>query len=295
MNRDQHSTQETTTDPNLQRAHAGRRDLSESFGLVLTMPPGTADVRGKWWYGIWGAPSAAKGDPPKSFEEDMRQLVRESQHPLTESGIIDQASVELLKGEYYQIGPASESWPSFLFDIYKHARPFVGDGADLLAWGYFFRSVLEHLAAWASDKNQSWPHDDSVRVQNLRDESISSLPKWEPVKLTPVLTRMALVSLCFQHAVERYGLGGGVAIDTFPRGWYYGDVEHPQGWENYLIRIVAGERYFYYQVTASGLVQQHFLLTGADVTLMELPDFGSPEYRDGYRALPAERVEVSIS
>ncbi len=271
-----------------------RQDLADSFGLVLTMPPGAVDVAGTWRYGILGPPTALSSETSDTFTREMIQLFQDQQYSLTEQEILAEESLTNVRISYYQIGPASESWPSYFFDIYSHARPFLGDGADLLAWGYFFRGVLEGIKHWASAKNDQWPGEESILVSGWEEVSPPS-QKWEPVSINPVLTRMAVVSLCFQHAIDKYGLGGTVAIDTFPRGWYYGDVHHPQGWESYLVRIVAGSRQFYYQLTGTGLVQQHFLLTDGDVTLLDIPDFGHPNHREGQRALSTDRIDVTIS
>lgn len=259
------------------------------------MPPGAVDAAGTWWYGILGPPTALSGEASDTFTGEMIQLLQDQQYSLTDQKILAEESLTNVRISYYQIGPASESWPSYFFDIYSHARPFLGDGADLLAWGYFFKGVLESIKHWTFAKNEQWLGEGAVGIDSWEEGASPSSPKWEPICVNPVLTRMAVVSLCFQHAIEKYGLGGTVAIDTFPRGWYFGDVKHPQGWESYLVRIVAGGRQFYYQVTGTGLAQQHFLLTDGDVTLLDVPDFGHPNHREGQRALSADRIEVTIS
>jgi hypothetical protein len=72
---------------------------------------------------------------------------------------------------------------------------------------------------------------------------------------------------------NRHGNGEDVTVDTYPRSYTeYATPDHPGGPETYLVRISVDRRSFFYLLNSDGSVVEHFMTTGADLTLLPLPN-----------------------
>lgn len=265
-----------------------RRDLGDAFAIILTLPFHAEDDQGRWRYGLRPLYGWANPELIDEFKEEMRSLIVAHAGGLVAKGVVDQKTLHRVEPRPYETGPAAQAWPCFLYNPYQDARPFLNDGASLLAWGMFFRTVLDRLKGWERDKQERLPDPES--------ESQPAPAQWAPVLVDRAFTRPVIIALCYADLVERYGIGEDVAIETFPRAWpeFY-SPDHPCGAESYLVRATVGRRSFFYEVAGSGDVTQHFLLTGSDLTLLPLPSFvgGEPSY--GARPVPSQRVMVKAN
>ena len=132
-----------------------RRDLADAFGIVLSPPWHGPDVRGNVSYGI--RPPHGWTDPTLSseFAATMAEIIRERASSLVDRGLLPPDAASGIEGRPYAIPPAAQSWAMFIYNLYLDARPFLNDGASLIAWGMFFRDVLGAAKGWVDDRRQS--------------------------------------------------------------------------------------------------------------------------------------------
>ena len=253
-------------DPLIERRYQLQRrsDLANAFGIVISVPLHGQDEQGNWRYGLSPQYGWPNQDIEAEFAREMRSLISSRARRLAASGIISPEQA-IIEEHPYSVGPAAQEWPKLFFELYQDARPYLSDGASLLAWGYFFIDVVRGIWAWASD---------TERKQASQSGSDSTIYMGTSVMPGIVLTRPAIVALCYTDLIDRHGVTGDVTIDTFPRSLTsYATPDHPGGPETYLVRAKAGRRTFFYLLDGRGKVLEHYSLAGATLTLLSLPNF----------------------
>lgn len=271
-----HSQDALMTEPDRERSSRQVRlmDQSKTFGLRVIVPDHGQDEYGQWLYGF--PPSvelASSPDIVANFASEMQSIVATSSQLLVRAGTLNETDVETFTIIRRETGAGAYSWPELAIKFIEQAQPFLSNGADLLAWGYFLKEVVSKIRRWTDEKNQA-----------LRDAS-GQTRGFNSFNPRPVLTRPGLVALCYAHLVEQYGVSSNVSIDMFPRSRLLGPPGgHPAQAEMHLIRLQAGERSFFYLVDDLGTALEHFLITDGDLTLLPLSELVPPEqYKLPYR------------
>ena len=242
-----------------------RTDLANTFGIVLNVPSHGQDQDGNWEYGRIPIGGMANQQLVSEFRAEMRELIRQHASALVAEGLLMERQAETLDSHPYSVGPAAQEWPKIFFEFYKDVQPILSDGASALGWGYFVKDLVSRIHWWNANKQKE------VYESMSRQESYPQ--EWRELSITPVLTRPALIALCYVDLTKRYGIGDDLTIDTYPRSYSeYETPDHPAGGETYLIRLKAGKRGFYYLVNGKGIVSEHYLTTGSDITLLPIPN-----------------------
>ena len=263
-----------------------RTDLANAFGVMLNVPAHGQDDAGKWQYGRTPTAGMAHGDFADAFQTEMQSLITLHGSFLVSEGLLSAEQVEALAGHPYSVGPAAQEWPKYFFEFYRDVRPILSDGASVLGWAYFFKDLVRGIQLWSSNKQQEV-------YESMAGQDYSP-GDWSEVSVTPVLTRPALIALCYADVTKRYGIGEDVTIDTFPRSYTdYATPDHPGGSETYLVRIKAGKRRFFYLVDSNGRASEHYLTTGADLTLLPLPNLlGDDDLHQPRQPQPSHRIRI---
>lgn len=265
-----------------------REDLADAFGLVLSIPWHGQDDQGEWRFGLTPMGGMPNMEWQSQFESEMKLLIRDTASGLVSRGLLTENQAASLDYHPYSVGPAAQEWPKIFFDLYQDARPFLADGASLLGWGYFFRDTITALWTWASKKEREqseYPDAESVTFMGYS------------AKPSLTLTGPAVVALCYADLVERHGISEPTTIETFPRGLAgYETPGHPGGGETYLLRFRVGRRNFFYYVSGTGKVTEHFLMVGTTLSLLPLPDFLEPSSSPSIRPpAPANKTAIKVS
>jgi hypothetical protein len=284
---EQDSQFEPIIDPEVERRWrlAWRTDLADAFGIVLSVPEHGQDEYGNWRYGLRPEAGLANPEFEAEFEAEMRELIRRSASSLASNGLLTQQEAEAIEPHSYSVGPAAQEWSKLFFELYQDARPHLADGASILAWGYFLRDVVKAIWSWAARKERE--QYGSAAAEASVYSGNSAMPRL-------VLTRPAIVALCYTDFVERHAVSGDIILETFPRSFTtYATMDHPGGQESYLVRARIGRRSFFYHVFGTGEVNEHYLLAGSTVTLLPLPNFlesdAAPLLRE---PLSSQRIEI---
>ena len=255
---------------------ARRDDLGNAIGFIVSAPFHGQDETGQWFWGLRPFGGMANPDLTNQFRNDMARIARDGLYSVVGPGLLTSPQAEAIEGHPYEIGPAAQSWPMFFYNLYQDARPFLNDGASLLAWGAALRAIMSQV--------KTWGHRQTMHPQ--RRES--------PVESVPALTLPAILSLAYSDLVERYGIGEEVTLDLYPRSFKgFVSVGHPGSDMRYVIRALAGVRSFFYIVDSSGVVYEHFLYSSGEITPLSLPDWY--EYRDQsfLQPQPSRRFRVA--
>lgn len=262
-----------------------RSDLANAFGIIVSVPihrddGGTSD--------LGYSPSSGMVDELflSDFEAEMCSLVIAHASSLVSAGLLTEQQAQSIESHPYSIGPAAQELPQFFIELYRDAQPFMNDGASLLGWGYFFRELVKAMKLWIPRKQQ--------RVEESRNGEAVIDAGWSEPSFTSVLTSADLISLCYYDLKTRYGIGGNVTIDTFPRSFTgFATPDHPAGQVTYLIRFKASKRNFFYLVDSEGDVTEHYLATGDDLTLLNLPElFDTDNFSQARQPHPSQRIRV---
>jgi hypothetical protein len=219
-----------------------------------------------------------------AFEETMRSLVTERASVLTERGLLTPESIADIQGRLYGFPPAAQQWPMFLYNLYLDARPFLNDGASLIAWGMFFRDLLLGVREWVN-----------ARRASVDPEVIPPGEATDKVASHPILTRPAIIALCYADLAERYGVEDSVANEAHSRGFPSFTVpDHPGYTDRYLVRAKVSRRSYFWGVNGDGTVTEHYKIAGGHITLLPLPDFGSPDQTTWQEPMPPHRIVVKV-
>jgi len=260
-----------------------RRDLANAFGIILSPPHHGPDVRGNAAYGIRPQYGMADETITGEFAETMRSLVVGRASALAERGLVTPEAISDLQSKPYGYPPAAQQWPTFLYTLYLDARPFLNDGASVIAWGMFFRDVLRGVREWSQARRDSVDYEAIPPGREARE-----------VASHPVLTRPAIIALCYADLAERYGAGDTIAIEAHGRGFPgFTGPDHPGYNDRYLVRAKAGRRSFFWSVNGDGTVTDHFMMAGGQITMLPLPDFGAPDQRTWQDPMPVQYVQVN--
>lgn len=268
-------------------ALARRNDLADAFGIAFSVPIHGRGEEGVWKYGLREPGGMASRELTEAFDDDVTQIVRHAAADLVSKGVITEEDADSLHAQPYSVGPAAQEWPKILFDLYQHARPFLNDGASLLAWGACIHAVIRGVRQWASKTER--------QVYGASEDQAASYTG-SSVMPGMFFTRPALTALCYADVVERYGVSQSVTIDSHSRPLTtYATVDHPGGQETYLIRFKTGRKSYFYHANGTGVVSEHYLLSGSSIALLPLPDFLGDEYQASSRAPgPAQVLEVRV-
>jgi hypothetical protein len=253
-----------------------RDDLADSFGIMIAVAKHGPSPDGVIKYGYPPMPGGFNDqEMAEAFKSEMSGLIVESMSGLVDMGIISEEAVTTVKADPYSLPPAAQEWPKVFFDLYQDARPFLADGASLLAWGYFLRDAISRIWIWSSNKEreQSGPNP----PENASYTGQGIMPGI-------ALTRPAILALCYLDLIERHGIKEKITIDAHSRTspFFISSVDHPGGRETYLVKAKAGSTSFFYIVRGSGDVIEHFSTSRSTLTLLELPNFveqPGPDYR----------------
>lgn len=274
---------DAATDRRWQLAY--RSDLSDAFGIVLTVPEHGQDSHGNWRYGLRSIGGLANQEIEAEFESEMRELIARSAPGLVSRRLLTQQEAEAIQVHSYSVGPAAQEWPEFFVDLYQDARPILLDGEAILGWAYFIRDLVRSIRSWAMQKDREQP--ESPDAEAVEYSSTGAMP-------SIALTRPAIVALCYTDLFERHAVTQDVVVETFPRTpTEFATVDHPAGLESYPIRARVGRRNYFYQVSGRGVFSEHFLLIGSTLTPLPLPDF-LPEVTTQLpsRPLPSQRITI---
>jgi hypothetical protein len=249
---------------------ARRDDLADAFGIVLRVPAHGRDDEGNWHYGREPFGGVPNQEFENAFFAEMQSIIDGSSHFLVSRGLLTAEQAEAIEGHPYSTGPAAQEWPQHFFEFYRDVQPIINNGASLIEWAAFFGALFKGFRFWTSRKQEEV-------VESLNGQLVPgiSLPR---ISITPVLTRADVIALCYADMTKRYGIGEDVTVDAFSRSLpFYETLDHPGGSETYLVRIRAGGRKFHYLVDSKGQVIEHYLTTGSDLTLLELPNLVGAE------------------
>jgi hypothetical protein len=104
-------------------------------------------------------------------------------------------------------------------------------------------------------------------VSRLRIHQFVEYDPGTEVAIKPVFTRAAIVCLCYQDMVTRYGFGASCTVDVLTRSAeHYAGPDHPNGMEAYSIRFGIGSRSFVCHGNAYAFVLDHYLISGTDAS-----------------------------
>jgi hypothetical protein len=267
MDKDSQDALTTNLDPKRLSRTARLPDWAKDFGLRVLVPDHGQDEHGQWLYGVQPSMELASSpDIVADFASEMGSIVASSAQLLVRAGTLNEKQVDTFAIIRREHGAGAYSWPELVFKFFEHAQPFLSNGADLLAWGYFIKEVVSKIRHWTEEKDQA-----------LRDASGETLG-FKSFNPRPVLTRPGLVALCYAHLVEQYGVSSNISIDIFPRSRLLGPPGgHAAQAEMHLIQLKSGERSFFYLVNDLGTALEHFLITDGEVTLLPLPELVPPE------------------
>ncbi len=217
----------------------------------------------------------------------MQEVVADSAEVLVAREVLTRDDVRSIESHGYETGPAAQSWPQIFFDLYQQMDPLLAGGANLLAWGYFFKDMVFKLRHWKDNKERDFQ-------ERLGDGyALAYAADYIP---TVVLTGPALVALCYADLVERYGIGNDITVDVLPRSRFggYASPTHPSGGETYLVRFKSGSMSFFYLVDGFASVSEHYLTTGDDLTLLPLPELLPSEYSVARDRSPERSLHLQI-
>jgi hypothetical protein len=264
-----------------------REDLADAFGIMLSIPWHGQDSQGVWRFGLNPMGGMPNMEWQNQFESEMKELIRGSAFSLVSRGLLTQDETDALDSHPYSVGPAAQEWPKIFFDLYQDARPFLNDGASILGWGYFFRDLIGRLWTWAANKQRE--QSEYPEAENVTYSGHGVVP-------TITLTRPAIVALCYAHLVDQHGVSEEMTVETFPRSFTsYATPDHPGGQETYLVQARAGRRSFFFHVSGTGEVAEHYLIVGITVTPLPLPNFVGDEFQSSSReSFPSQRIVIKV-
>lgn len=252
-----------------------RSDLADAFGIAFSVPTHGQDDEGRWKFGLPAQGGMNSQELTEKFADDITHIIRYAAVDLVDKGVITKQDVLSIRAQSYSVGPLAQEWPKFLFDLYQSARPFLNDGASLLAWGAFIIDVIRGVRKWASKTERE--------VHGASEDQAGS---YTGSRIMPKVffTGPALTALCYTDVVERYGVSQSVTIDSLSRSFTtYATADHPGGQETYLIRFKAGRKSYFYHAHGTGVISEHYLMVSSTITLLPLPDFLGDEYHSSSR------------
>jgi hypothetical protein len=267
-------------------ARKRRSDLIDSFSIIVSVPAANTDDQGNWKYGIANSYTNAPQDKLEEFKAEMAAIVQNSMGPLADSGLIERERAYEADIYGYSTPPAAQEWPRYLINLYLDARPFINDGASLIAWGAALSGLGKRFARWEADKT-AIPHERTIAEIDQYTEEPLPVPQEVAVELRAVYSRDSLIAACYFHANSFYEPITPVKVNVYCRGSDYSKPEHPGGAEKYLIVFTTGTRRISYLVTGRGEVFEHFVETDGSVTLMPIPNLFQDQAADWSRVFPA--------
>lgn len=266
---------------------ARRTDLADALGMMLSVPDHGQDENGIWRYGPRSRGGMASSEIESEFQAEMNELMKRAAFELVTKKVLTAQQVEAFESQRYSVGPAAQEWPQLFFDFYQSARPLLEDGATLLTLGYFLKDVYRLLRDWSARKERELfgsPESKSYRIS-----AISLMPSTH-------FTRSSIVALCFSDVVQRHGVGQSITVESFSRSpSEFETVDHPSGRESYLIRIKSGRLSYFYQVSGTAEVSEHYLLASSAISLLPLPDFfADSDQIKSRRSGPSQEIRVEM-
>jgi hypothetical protein len=258
-----------------------RDDLDFSLGIILPAPLHGLDINGNVVFGIRPQFGMADEAITNQFAREMRNLIVTGMQPLVDRGTLPANVLEPLEARPYSFPPAAQSWPLYLFNLWHDARPFLEDGALLLAWGAAIREVLRKVNDWVQAR------------QSERNWDVVPSGQETEIQVNPILTRPAIVALCYLDLVERHKVTGAVTMEAHGRGFAVATGPgHPGAFDQYLVRIQTNGPAYFWLVRGDGTTLDHFSLDGTDIAVLPLPNFSTGEPDEFRIAQPLYRGSI---
>lgn len=256
------SVNESESVPEAPRRLSKRNDLERAVGMIITLPEHSTDDRGLPNWG--GRPQYGTHSEVafKSFSEDM------------ESAVIDVTSYNdtfppldrIEPSHLYETGPDAQTWPQVALMLWEDVRPYLQNIEMLVSLGLAVELLRNRVGAWHEGKNK----EISERYQEEITAGRSPAVKFLEPKI--VITQGSAVALAVKDLVSRHGIAGRFSINSFPRGFPgYSDAMHPSWNTTYLVQCRVGRRNFIYHFLTDGEIHEHYLITGSEITMLQVP------------------------
>jgi hypothetical protein len=163
----------------------------------------------------------------------------------------------------YHIGPmATGLTVQIICTAYENVRPYLNDGATLIAIGQFARAAIR--VCRARYRQLSEDHRDEFH------------PAVRYKDWTPVLSEPMILGLCYQHFADTHANPKQrVSIDSRVRSDFpeMSSASHPGGMETYVVRFWTGQTSYVYVVDSFGRPIEHFTIRGRDLVSLPLPSW----------------------
>lgn len=253
---------------------ARRRDLLNAVSVIVSLPPLRADAvdeQGQSLGGIFATYGYGPGSPEeglaRDFLDSLASLVAESTVSLIPSGASPNP-----EPRPYETGPAAEGLPQVIVTVMQDARPWLEDGALLWTLGQAALACLRRFGALVDRLN--------VRY-------------WGPGSPL-IFTEPMILGLCYAHVRNTYHPRANIVLESYVRNAFigYDDPEHPSGGEYYLVRARVGRKSYVFAVNSYADVTDHYLLEGAEITMLPLPNWREEGYLPREVGKPVRAVTV---
>lgn len=262
-----------------------RDDLNNAVGIIVTLPDHGADDTNRVSWGRRTIGGMYSDEFYQEFSREMETAVEEVQEFVPSAPPLNRTQPSHL----YETGPDAQTWPQIALMLWEDVRPYLQDIDTVISLSIAAKMLQQSILNWHEKKNEEIMEEYSQEIESGRTPTI------EPVEPAIVITQGVALAAAVTDVVQRHGVAGRLHVETYPRGFPgYSDAGHPSSSTSYLVRCRANRRSFFYHFLPDGEIQEHFLVTGPDVTMLSLPPNEHGEANMFRTAFPGMSVKIPI-
>lgn len=223
---------------------------------------------------------------PWPSEESLEEAVHEISQLVTEVVKENLHDIRCQKTTVscYQVGPAATGLiVHYLCTIYRDVRPFLNDGASLIAWAGLAVALYRRLRVYWQQRRRDMPYD----LYQTRANLVGTL--------SPLFSEPMVLGLCYRHCAQSYSESiKDISIYDRSALRVFSSASHPGGDEIYTVRIWTLKRRCYvYVVDSRGSPIEHFLISGKTFQPLDLPRWFNDESVDTTGFSEVRSISVS--
>lgn len=223
-----------------------REDLADKYAIIVSLPHARLEPHGEH------PPEPLRWDDP-DFSQQEDRFRREFDRLLREAlRRYAPGPDEIATSQHgYEVGPAAQSWPMFLFQIDLDTAANI---IEVSSFSYLVaRYVIQHFRRWLEARGV---HADQTRHLTF--------------------TKPILAAMCEAHVKEKYHPRAAITTAAYgidKNEFQFTSQHHPGFEEVYVIDCRVGRKTYTFQIDGHATVQSLVLREGLRTVVLPLPDW----------------------